>query len=39
VPLFTVALAVFNAFPMFARLQAGLQSWLVQSGAQRHRQW
>jgi membrane protein len=31
VPLFTVALAVFSAFPVFARLQAGLQSWLVQS--------
>jgi len=31
VPLFTVALAIFSAFPMFARLQARLQSWLVQS--------
>jgi len=31
VPLFTVALAVFSAFPMFARLQATLQRWLVES--------
>ena len=31
VPLFTVALAVFSAFPMFAVLQTRLQSWLVQS--------
>ncbi len=31
VPLFTVALAIFSAFPMFARLQASLQRWLVQS--------
>lgn len=31
VPLFTVALAVFSAFPMFARLQDTLQRWLVQS--------
>lgn len=31
VPLFTVALAVFSAFPMFARLQGNLQRWLVQS--------
>jgi membrane protein len=31
VPLFTVALAVFSAFPMFGRLQALLQRWLVQS--------
>ncbi|MDR7148389.1 membrane protein [Hydrogenophaga palleronii] len=31
VPLFTVALAVFSAFPMFGRLQASLQRWLVQS--------
>lgn len=30
VPLFTVALAVFSAFPMFARLQANLQRWLVE---------
>ncbi|GAA6140605.1 YihY family inner membrane protein [Hydrogenophaga sp. 5NK40-0174] len=29
VPLFTLALAVFSAFPMFARMQADLQSWLV----------
>lgn len=31
VPLFTVALAVFSAFPMFARLQTTLQRWLVES--------
>ncbi len=31
VPLFTVALAVFSAFPMFAKVQGSLQTWLVQS--------
>ncbi|MGE0100035.1 MAG: YihY family inner membrane protein [Hydrogenophaga sp.] len=31
VPLFTVALAIFSAFPMFERLQVTLQRWLVQS--------
>ena len=31
VPFFTVALAVFTAFPMFSKLQASLQGWLVQS--------
>jgi membrane protein len=31
VPLFTVALAIFSAFPMFARLQVTLQRWLVES--------
>jgi membrane protein len=31
VPFFTVALAVFTAFPMFAKLEAALQGWLVQS--------
>ena len=31
VPLFTVALAVFTAFPMFGQLQGALQAWLVQS--------
>jgi membrane protein len=31
VPLFTVALAVFSAFPMFDRLQDTLQNWLVRS--------
>ncbi len=31
VPFFTVLLAVFTAFPSFARLQENLQSWLVQS--------
>ncbi len=31
VPLFTVALAVFTAFPVFGKLQGALQAWLVQS--------
>ncbi len=31
VPFFTVALAVFTAFPMFGKLQGVLQTWLVQS--------
>src|SRR6478609_8937503 len=31
VPFFTVALAIFTAFPMIGKLQANLQSWLVQS--------
>src|ERR1700712_5042182 len=31
VPFFTVALALFTAFPMFGKLQANLQRWLVQS--------
>ncbi|MDP3423598.1 MAG: YihY family inner membrane protein [Burkholderiaceae bacterium] len=31
VPLFTVGLAVFSAFPMFARMQTALQKWLVDS--------
>src|SRR5512140_3765263 len=31
VPSFTVALAVFTAFPMFGKLQGALQAWLVQS--------
>jgi membrane protein len=31
VPFFTVALAVFTAFPMFSKLQGALQTWLVQS--------
>jgi membrane protein len=31
VPLFTVALAIFSAFPMFARLQDTLQRWLIRS--------
>jgi len=31
VPLFTVLLAVFTAFPMFAKLQGVLQQWLIQS--------
>jgi membrane protein len=31
VPFFTVALALFTAFPMFGKLQQTLQMWLVQS--------
>lgn len=31
VPIVTVGLAVFSAFPMFAQLQSGLQKWLVDS--------
>ena len=31
VPFFTVALAVFTAFPMFSKMQGTLQAWLVQS--------
>ena len=31
VPFFTVALAVFTAFPMFSKLQQALQAWLVES--------
>src|SRR3954469_21929837 len=31
VPLVTVALAVFSAFPMFSKVQGAVQSWLVQS--------
>jgi len=31
VPFFTVALAVFTAFPMFSKMQGALQGWLVQS--------
>jgi membrane protein len=31
VPFFTVALAVFSAFPMFGKMQGALQAWLVQS--------
>ena len=31
VPFFTVALAVFTAFPMFSKLQAALEAWLVKS--------
>ena len=31
VPFFTVALAIFTAFPMFSKLQSNLQAWLVQS--------
>jgi len=31
VPFFTLALAIFTAFPMFAKLQGTLQVWLVES--------
>ena len=31
VPFFTVALAVFTAFPMFGKLEGALQVWLVES--------
>lgn len=31
VPFFTVALAIFTAFPMFGKLQLSLQGWLVES--------
>ena len=31
VPFFTVALAVFTAFPMFAKFQDVLQKWLIAS--------
>jgi len=31
VPFFTVALALFTAFPMFSKVQSQLQAWLVQS--------
>lgn len=31
VPFFTVALAIFTAFPMFGKLQSSLQGWLVDS--------
>jgi len=31
VPFFTVALAIFTAFPMFSKLQGALQVWLVES--------
>ncbi|MDB5884084.1 MAG: tRNA-processing RNAse [Polaromonas sp.] len=31
VPFFTVALALFTAFPMFSQLQGALQAWLVKS--------
>ena len=31
VPLFTVGLAIFSAFPVFGRMQAQLQQWLIQS--------
>jgi membrane protein len=36
VPLFTVVLAVFSAFPMFGRMEALLQKWLIQSLVPEH---
>jgi membrane protein len=36
VPLFTVVLAVFSAFPMFGRMEAMLQKWLIQSLVPEH---
>jgi membrane protein len=31
VPLFTVGLAIFSAFPMFERMEVMLQKWMIQS--------
>src|SRR5512142_109799 len=31
VPFFTLALAIFTAFPIFGKLQSALQTWLAQS--------
>ena len=31
VPFFTVALALFTAFPIFAKMQGRVQRWLVES--------
>lgn len=31
VPFFTVALAIFTAFPMFSKMQGALQGWLIES--------
>lgn len=31
VPLFTVGLAIFSAFPMFERMEVMLQQWMIQS--------
>lgn len=31
VPFFTVALAIFTAFPIFSKLQGALESWLIKS--------
>lgn len=31
VPFFTVALAIFTAFPIFSKLQGALQAWLIKS--------
>ncbi len=31
VPFFTVALAIFTAFPIFSKLQGALEDWLIRS--------
>ena len=36
VPFFTVVLAIFTAFPMFAKLQGLLQTWLIESLVPEH---
>lgn len=36
VPLLTVALAVFSAFPMFARMESTVQKWLIQGLVPEH---
>ncbi len=36
VPFLTVALAIFTAFPMFAKLQGVVQAWLVESLVPEH---
>ena len=36
VPLLTVALALFSAFPMFARVESTLQKWLIQGLVPEH---
>ena len=36
VPFFTVVLAIFTAFPMFAKLQGSLQTWLIESLVPEH---
>lgn len=36
VPFFTLVLAIFTAFPMFAKLQGLLQAWLVESLVPEH---
>lgn len=36
VPLITVALAIFSAFPMFGRMEAGVQTWLIEGLVPEH---